>query len=196
MSAGADSPGSPAFSPIPSSNGKGASSENMGMEQIRRLLFGAQMEDVDRRFSSQEERVVQKFRDLETETSRKLSALESSARTQIESLLSQLRDEKEARGEQTLGLDKRLSSLADQLAQFQREFLDRLSQESQTLREEMKRRAAEQQSAMETIFSELKNAKVDRNMLSGLFVELATCLNQASTPPKILAISDNTATST
>jgi hypothetical protein len=32
------------------------------------------------------------------------------------------------------------------------------------------------------MFSELSNVKTDRNLLAGLFVEIARCLNQDTTP--------------
>jgi hypothetical protein len=35
---------------------------------------------------------------------------------------------------------------------------------------------------MERMFSELGNVKADRNLLAGLFVEIARCLNQDMTP--------------
>jgi hypothetical protein len=35
---------------------------------------------------------------------------------------------------------------------------------------------------MEGMFSELSNVKTDRNLLAGLFVEVARCLNQDMTP--------------
>jgi hypothetical protein len=48
------------------------------------------------------------------------------------------------------------------------------------LREEIKRKNEDLQHAIEKMFSELSNVKTDRNLLAGLFVEVAKCLNQDS----------------
>ena len=39
-----------------------------GVDKIRELLFGNQMQDYDRRFSKLEERFLQRFKDIEAET--------------------------------------------------------------------------------------------------------------------------------
>jgi hypothetical protein len=46
------------------------------------------------------------------------------------------------------------------------------------LREEIKRKNEDLQHAIEKMFAELSNVKTDRNLLAGLFVEVAKCLNQ------------------
>jgi hypothetical protein len=48
----------------------------------------------------------------------------------------------------------------------------------QSLHDEIKRRHDDMQRAMEKMFAELSNVKTDRNLLAGLFVEVAKCLNQ------------------
>ncbi len=173
----------------PSGNGTPPASEVVGVDKIRDLLFGNQMQDYDRRFSKLEERFLQRFRDIETETARNLSAHESNAKKQVESIASQLREEKDLRSdsdkeidrtlrEQTQALEKRLRTMSDQLGQLEREFSDRLSQETQSLRDELKRRHEETQHTLEKMFAELSNVKTDRNLLAGLFVEVARCLSQ------------------
>ena len=122
----------------------------VGVDKIRDLLFGNQMQDYDRRFAKLEERFLQRFKDIEAETSRNLSAFESNAKKQVDSLASQLRDEKDARAdadkemertlrEQNQALEKRLRSMSDQLSQLERDMADRLTQEAHALREEIKR---------------------------------------------------------
>ena len=75
-------------------------------------------------------------------------------------------------------MEKRLRAISDQLSQLERDMADRLTQESQSLREEIKRKNEDLQHAIEKMFSELSNVKTDRNLLAGLFVEVAKCLNQ------------------
>jgi hypothetical protein len=60
-----------------SGNGPLPGGEVVGVDKIRDLLFGNQMQDYDRRFSKLEERFLQRFKDIESETARNLSAFES-----------------------------------------------------------------------------------------------------------------------
>lgn len=172
--------------------GAPASSDAPGVDKIRELLFGNQMQDYDRRFALMEERFQQKLRDMDAESARNLSAVESSMKKQLESIAGQVRQEQELRGEgdkelgrglreQIQALDKRLGQLSDQLATLEREFTERLGHETQTLRDDIRRRNDEMRATTERMFSELGNVKTDRNLLAGLFVEIARCLNQDMT---------------
>jgi DNA repair exonuclease SbcCD ATPase subunit len=174
---------------MPTANGSLPAPDGVGVDKIRDLLFGNQMQDYDRRFAKLEERFLQRFKDIEAETSRNLSAFESNAKKQIESLASQLREEKDVRAdgdkeierslrEQNQTLEKRLRSVSDQLSQLERDTADRLTQEAHALREEIKRKNGDIQHAIEKMFAELSNVKTDRNLLAGLFVEVAKALNQ------------------
>src|SRR6266498_4091257 len=109
----------------PTGNGQTTGSEVVGVDKIRDLLFGNQMQDYDRRFSKLEERFLQRFKEIETETARTLSAHDSNAKKQVDSLASQLREEKDLRSdadkeiersqrEQNQLLEKRLRTLSDQ----------------------------------------------------------------------------------
>ena len=73
-----------------SGNGALGGGDAVGVDKIRDLLFGNQMQDYDRRFSKLEERFLQRFKDVETETARNLSAFESNAKKQVDSLANQL----------------------------------------------------------------------------------------------------------
>jgi chromosome segregation ATPase len=161
----------------------------VGVDKIRDLLFGNQMQDYDRRFSKLEERFLQRFKDVEADTARNLSAFESNAKKQVESLSGQLREEKDQRvdadkgiertlRDQNENLEKRLRAISDQLANFEREIGDRVTREVQSLRDEIKRKHDDTQQTIEKMFAELSNVKTDRNLLAGLFVEVARCLSQ------------------
>jgi hypothetical protein len=164
-------------------------SDAPGVDKIRELLFGNQMQDYDRRFAVMEERFQQKVRDLEAESTRAIQSMESSVKKQLESLASQIRQEQDLRAEadkelgrglreQIQGLEKHLTKVADQLANQDRDFTERLSHESQTLREESRRRTEDTRAAIERMLAELMHVKTDRSLLAGLFVEIARCLNQ------------------
>ena len=169
------------------------STEVAGVDKIRDLLFGNQMQDYDRRFSMLEERFLQRFREIESEAARNLSSFESSAKKQMESLAAQLSEEKDLRTdadkeiernqrEHNDTVEKRLRSTSEQLSRLERDQADRLAQEVQSLREEIKRKTEDIQHTLEKMFAELSNVKTDRNLLAGLFVEVARCLNQEIGP--------------
>jgi hypothetical protein len=174
-----------------------SATETVGVDKIRDLLFGNQMQDYDKRFSKLEERFLQRFKDVEAETARTLSAFESNAKKQVESLAGQLRDEKDQRvdavkeaernlREQSQALEKRVRSMSDQLAQLERDMADRITQDLQSVRDEIKRKNEDTRLVMERMFSELSSVKTDRNLLASLFMEVAKCLSQ-DTSQKISA---------
>jgi exonuclease VII large subunit len=102
-----------------------------GVDKIRELLFGNQMQDYDKRFSQLQDRFQQKVRDIEAESARSLQNMESSIKKQLESIASQVRHEQEQRAdadkelgrvlrEQMDTLEKQLGKISDQLASLPR----------------------------------------------------------------------------
>jgi DNA repair exonuclease SbcCD ATPase subunit len=171
------------------------STEVAGVDKIRDLLFGNQMQDYDRRFSMLEERFLQRFREIESETARNISSLESGAKKQMESFAAELREEKDLRTdadkemerverEHNDTIEKRLRSMSEQVTRLEREQADRLTQEVQSLRDELKRRNEDIQHTIEKMFAELNSVKTDRNLLASLFLEVARCLNQDVGPSR------------
>jgi hypothetical protein len=160
-----------------------------GVDKIRELLFGNQMQDYDRRFAVMEDRFAQKLRDLEAESARSLQSLETSMKKQLESMAAQFRNDKDVlaeadkameRGlrESITSLEKRAGQSADHMGRVEREFMERLERASQGLRDELRKRGDDLNATLQRMFSELSNVKTDRNLLAGLFVEIARCLNQ------------------
>jgi len=169
------------------------SADTTGVDKMRELLFGNQMQDYDKRFAVMEERFQQRLRDLESESTRSLGGLESTIKKQLESVAGQFREEKDLRADadkelerslrdHTQALEKRLAQVSDQLARQERDFTERLNHEVQALRDEMRRRQDDMRATTERMFAELSNVKTDRNLLAGLFVEIAKCLNQDVAP--------------
>jgi len=165
----------------------------VSVDKIRDILFGNQMQDYDRRFAQIDERFQQKLRDLESETTRHLSTVETSLKKQLDSVANQMVQEKDLRADSdkelerglrdhAQSLEKRIGQLSDQLSQFERDFIERITQETQALRDELKRRNDDTRAAVERMFAELSGVKTDRNLLAGLFVEIAKCLNQDVAP--------------
>ena len=175
------------------------SSDVPGVDKIRELLFGNQMQDYDRRFGVLEERFLQKLRDVEAESSRSLTSAEASLKKLVESVAGQVRQEQELRSEADKELgqglrelvqacEKRLAQLSDKVSGLERDFTDRLGRESQGLRDDVRRRNDDTRASLERMFSELSNVKTDRNLLAGLFVEIARCLNQDVTPKGVKSV--------
>jgi hypothetical protein len=163
--------------------------ETVGVDKIRDLLFGNQMQDYDQRFGKLEECFLQRFRQIESETARNLGVFESNAKKQADSLANQLREEKEQRAdgdkeiertlrEQNQAPEKRIRSLSDQLNQLDRDMNDRVTRESHSLHEELKQKNADLTRTIETLFNQLTFVKTDRTLLASLFIEVAKCLNQ------------------
>jgi hypothetical protein len=164
-----------------------------GVDKIRELLFGNQMQDYDKRFSQIQDRFVQKIREMEAESARSLQTMEGSIKKQLESIAGQVRHEQDQRvdadkemgrtlREQMDVLEKQLGKISDQLATLDREFTERMGHEIQGIRDEIRRRGDDTRATIEGMFAELSNVKTDRNLLAGLFVEVARCLNQDMSP--------------
>lgn len=179
----------PEGSPIPLEYATTQGSDAPGMEQIRKLLFGSHFQEFDRRLSKQEERILQRSSEVESQTARSLSVFEATVKAQVDSLLAQLREEKDLRAdadreierslrEQLQILEKRVTTLSEQLSQLQREIAERMVRETQILSDEIKRKSKELESTMDGMFAELSKVKADRTLLSSLFVEMAKCLGQ------------------
>jgi len=171
----------------------GVDADNPGVDKIRDLLFGNQMQDYERRFSILEERFLQKLRDAEAEAARNLANMEAALRKQMESFVTQLGAEKDARGEADTGLqkaiaeqgqsqDRRSGQIADRVSNLERDFTERLARESQKLHDEIRSRNDDLHATLERMFRELSNVQTDRNLLAGLFIEVAKCLNQETIP--------------
>src|ERR1700720_147100 len=92
----------------PAGDGQIAGPDAVGVDKIRDLLFGNQMQDYDRRFSKLEDRFLQRFKDIESETARTLSAHESNAKKQVESVAGQLREEKDLRSDADKEIERML----------------------------------------------------------------------------------------
>ena len=164
-----------------------------GVDKIRELLFGNQMQDYDRRFGVLEERFQQRFRDVEGESSRAWRAWSrrsrsswnrSPARSARNRNCAPTPSRNWGRGCASTFRDLRSASARSPIGSpaVEREFTERIGHESQALRDEVRRRNEDTRATIERMFHELSNVKTDRNLLAGLFVEIARCLNQDTIP--------------
>jgi hypothetical protein len=147
------------------------------------LLFGNQMQDYDKRFSILEDRFQQRLRDLEAESSRSLGSLESTMKKQLDmtkiakGLGAERRGKVSAKG----GYFGAMELLADvdareksRLAMARDARLQGCARTSSGARRQPRHHRAHVRRAQQ---------RQDRcNLLAGLFVEIAKCLNQDVTP--------------
>jgi hypothetical protein len=75
------------------------SPESASMEQVRELLFGAQLKDMETRFQRQEERLQREISDSRGALKTRLDSLENFMKSEIASLLHRLKDEQTEREE-------------------------------------------------------------------------------------------------
>lgn len=75
------------------------SPESAPMEQVRELLFGAQLKDMETRFQRQEERFQREISDARDALKTRLDSLENFMKSEISSLLHRVKEETTERGE-------------------------------------------------------------------------------------------------
>jgi hypothetical protein len=73
--------------------------ESASMEQVRELLFGAQLKDMETRFQRQEERFQREITDVRNASKTRLDSLENFMKSEIASLLHRLKGEQDERAE-------------------------------------------------------------------------------------------------
>lgn len=73
--------------------------ESAPMEQVRELLFGAQLKDMEIRFKRQEERFLREIAESRDSLKKRLDSLENFMKSESSSLLNRLKEEQEERVE-------------------------------------------------------------------------------------------------
>ena len=157
------------------------------IDQIRDIIFGAQMRDYDRRFVQLEERLLKDSADLREELGRRHTALEAYIRREFEALGERLAGEQRTRTGQVeevtgnldqLGrhVDRRFGEAGEESSRAQRELRGELVRHAAEFDEQLHRRSNEHSAALKREADELHARKADRAMLGGLFAELAARL--------------------
>jgi len=154
------------------------------IDQIRDIIFGAQMRDYDRRFAQLEERLLKDSADLRDEMRNRYTALEEFIRREIESLSERISGEQRNRTGQVQELggaleqlsrtaDRRFTETGEELARGQRDLRGELARHASGFSEELQRRVNELNSALKRETDELHTRKADRAALGALFADLA-----------------------
>ena len=143
------------------------------IDKVRDILFGTQLREFDRRFARLEERMLKETSDLKEDLRSRLDALEMYARKENESLTDQIKSEHEGRVEATKALERRTTTLDEQLSKAQRELRQQMLEQHQRLSDDIRKRVEDLLAALARESRELRNDKADRTTLAALFNEMA-----------------------
>jgi len=179
-------------SPVQTSNHEvipGGEPAGASIEQIRDILFGAQMREVERRFVRLEERMTKEVNSLRDETRTRFESLENYLGKEIESLTDQLKAEQSKRAETfkelsgdlqdtNKSIEKNVGRLDDHLSKNARELRQQILDQHKRLSDEIRHKHEETVSLLEQLAQELRAEKVDLAGLSELFAEMALRLNE------------------
>jgi hypothetical protein len=164
---------------------------SLGVDRIRDILFGTQIEEYERRFKELKNELHAKSADLGRETGNKLNALEALVKKETASLSKNLKEEGETRDQVAQGLDASLSNLGEAIEGNIKNLSAELKKDIQDLRGELSSqlegldsKIQEEQKAlrnlMDTHFKELQSSKTDRKALAKYLTEVADKLGRNS----------------
>jgi len=125
------------------------------MEQVREILFGAQLKDMEIRFKRQEERLLREIHDVKDSLKKRLDSLENFMKSEVSSLLDRLKREQDER-EAVQRTEQKERSEA--LAAEQRERLEAFRNEQRERSEALKNEERERQEAVARLTGDLSSA--------------------------------------
>lgn len=172
----------------------GGAAEGLGaagtanLEKVREILFGAQIQEIDKRLGRIEEHLLKEVTNLREDTRQRLEALEQYINKEIESATSRIKAEERERGDalkdvakQIKDLDKQLekktTQLGEQAQTAHRDLRQQLLDLSKTLRDEISRRGDELSASLAAASQELRRDKTDRSELARLLTDVAVQLS-------------------
>jgi len=164
------------------------------IDQIRDIIFGAQMRDYEKRFIRLEEKMQGEAATLRSETSSRLDALELYIKQEVGSLLDQLNIERGEReddtrhlsdelGKKSKEVDKKSGQLQQSLNQGKSELREALLDQSKSLLREIQTVRDTLNTSLSQSTEELRDDKADRRALADMFNEVAMRLNGEFTLP-------------
>ena len=165
------------------------------VDQIRDIIFGAQMRDYEKRFARLEKRVLNESESLRAETNGRLDSLETYIKQEVASLNDSIASERGEREDDTRHLsgelskqnddtDKKLTQLQNSQAQGQSDLRDNILEQSKNLLAELQNVRNSLSTSLEQSVEELREDKTDRKALADMFSEFALRLNGDFKLPK------------
>jgi uncharacterized protein (DUF3084 family) len=154
------------------------------VDQIRDILFGPQIREMERSLVRLEERLGKEVADLRGDFKQRLDALETFAREEIDAVGQSLDDERKARtaalddlrrelGNLAKDTDRRMTKLDEQARKAHKDLRKLILDQSKSLGDEMQTKHDSLSDTMKRGVSELRADKADREVLAALFTELA-----------------------
>ena len=162
--------------------------ESGNVDQIRDIIFGAQMRDYEKRFARLEKRVLSESESLRSETSSRLDALESYIKQEVAGLSDSISIERGEREDDTRHLsnelskqgedtEKKLNNLQNSQTQGQSDLRDSILEQSKSLLDEIQNVRNTLTASLDRSTEELREDKTDRKALADMFSEFALRLN-------------------
>ncbi|MDR2452234.1 MAG: hypothetical protein LBE85_10840 [Candidatus Accumulibacter sp.] len=173
--------------------------ESASMEQVRELLFGAQLKDMETRFQRQEERFQREITDTRNTLKTRLDSLENFMKSEIASLLHRLKDEQNERGEivkaeqreraeavaqlvkdlatTNESFERKLAKLSGTLDNTERELRQLLQAENSALSAKVDEKYQDALDALSKTSSEIRRDMVYRSSFSTMLTEIAVKLS-------------------
>lgn len=154
------------------------------VEKIRDILFGGQMAEYERRFNDLEARARSDLKQLQQDIAKRFESTEGFLKQEIEQLQNSQQQERKDRLDALQGVDKSIAEVGKQLELNYADIDDRLSQDGGAIRKQIHNQQAELEQSISRLRSELverqdtqqsslEQAKLSREVLAGMFDELA-----------------------
>ncbi len=165
------------------------------LENVRAILFGDQIRDIEQKLSSLETRLFRAITELQEDGRRRDDAIETFVKREFTALGKRASADsaERAEGAQALNqefqkavgaLEKRLAQLAEIQSQADRELREQLLAQTKDLLEQQRRWRSELASALSSGIDGLRSQETDRATLASLLSEMASkLLAGAPTPP-------------
>ncbi|MDQ6953848.1 MAG: hypothetical protein Q9M20_00190 [Mariprofundaceae bacterium] len=158
------------------------------VDQIRDIIFGAQMRDYEKRFIRLEARLLSESDSLRGETNSRLDVLENYIKQEVSSLADMISIDRGERENDTRHLsdelskqaqeqDKKLNQLQQSGSQAQADLRHALLEQSKSLLAEIQTVRTTLSTSLNKSTEELRDDKADRRALADMFSELAMRLN-------------------
>ena len=158
--------------------------EGSNLGQVRELLFGNQIRDIDHRFARMEERLAKEVASLKSDVKTRQDSMELFVRNELEALSEAIQEEqsertqalKEVSKELTKtanALEKKLTKLDEKLKKTERTMSQHILDQVNGLREELQEKAAQLEATIEREAGILDDSKTDRAALGALLQEMA-----------------------
>jgi hypothetical protein len=159
-------------------SGTGAAEDSM--EQIREILFGGRVREIEQRFAQIEERLERQYADLSRELDRRLTELERGLQQSIDSLSAVLQEERGQREHEQVELGKRLAQLDTDTSDEQASLKRDLEQQLMVAQDRFDTQQAELRQSIESQVRALRGDKLARAALADMMQELAGRLRESS----------------